>query len=142
MKFGLQVRLPHLMLAVASVAVCLWYCTQYQKRRCVAVIERYRLLENVSGHSLQIQFYFKQPANMSNRRFDFEIQDVPITHFPARVKPGTRIEFQYQAKATWLASKEDPLKKFWRTLMINETEAMLDVNEKLSSQILLDFDNR
>ncbi len=126
------------MVLIALIAVCLWYLTQYNRRRCVAVIDKYRFVERTSENVLQIQFHFTEPADMAGQPWDFVVTQAPANYFPKTIESGTRVTFHYQAEATWFSKKENAYRKFWKTLMYNEAKVSSDISEKLYSQILQD----
>lgn len=135
----MKYRLVHLLALLAVVAVGLWYLTQYKKSRCVAVVDKYRIVESDDETTLQIQFHFSEPEELRGKH-DLVVQQIPTECFPKSIAPGQRLHFQFQNETTVFAEKENALEKFWRTLMHNEANVSPDIMEKLFSQILPDFE--
>lgn len=135
MKF----KVVHLLALLTVVAVGLWYLTQHKKSDCVAVVEKYRIVESDRGNFLQIQFRFSEPEEMQGE-YDMLINRVPVECFPKAIAPGKRLHFQFQNETTFFAEKEQPMEKFWKTLMHNEANVSPDIMENLVSQILSDFE--
>jgi len=139
MKLRFKVRLIHLLLFVAAIAVGMWYLTVHNKRRCVAVIDKYRIVERESESLLQIRFHFTEPAELSGEPLDLIVNEIPKEHFPDHMAAGDKVIFRYQAEPTWLYEEETAIRKFWDTVMVNEANISPDISEKLFSQILVDF---
>ena len=133
-KFRLKFRLIHFFLIVASVAFGLWYATQFNKRRCTAVVDSYRLVDGDDPY-VRMQFHFEEPEELKGERWNLLIRDIPVACFPRQIESGEHFKFQYQAESTLLERKEDAVMKLWKVLLLNETSVPRDIIEDFFSQV-------